>query len=91
MAKGQSGRPKIVPESHAAIDQMKYEIAAELGLQIEYPLGDTSSEFAGELGIPVQSKEGYWGNVSSRDAGHVGGTITARLVRQAEQQLMNLE
>lgn len=91
MAKGQSGRRKIVPESHAALDMMKYEIAAELGLPIEYPLGETNAEFASELGTPVRtSREGYWGNISSRDTGAVGGAITARLVQQAETELFNL-
>lgn len=90
MAAKQSRRPKLVPESKAALDMLKYEIAAELGLAIEFPVGDFSSEFADELGAPMQySSEGYWGNVSSRDAGAVGGAITARLVRQAEQELFS--
>jgi hypothetical protein len=93
MGKGQSGRPKIVPESHQAIDLMKYEIAAEMGL----PVGanrkqDLNSEFASELGqVPSSNqREDYWGYISSRDTGAVGGTITARLIQKAEQTLLSL-
>ncbi|GIQ71244.1 small acid-soluble spore protein [Xylanibacillus composti] len=94
MGRGQSGRPKVVPESHAAIDQLKYEIAAEIGLPVgPYAVGATGAdtEFATELGaIPQgQMKEDYWGHIASRDAGFVGGTITARLVRRAEETLLN--
>ena len=32
-------------------------------------------------------KEDYWGHISSRDAGAVGGTITQRLIQRAEETL----
>lgn len=95
MGRGQSGRTKIIPECHAAIDQLKYEIAAEIGLPVgPYAAGAAygeDTEFATELGaIPQgQMKEDYWGHIASRDAGFVGGTITARLIRQAEETLLN--
>jgi hypothetical protein len=93
MGRGQSGRTKIVPESHQAIDQMKYEIAAELGLPVgKNGAGSMNTEFASELGDPSSrnNKEDYWGYISSRDTGAVGGTITARLVQKAEQSLLSL-
>lgn len=93
MAKGQSGRPKLVPESHAALDQMKYEIAAELGLPVgKNAFLNADTEFATELGaIPASSmKEDYWGHIAARDTGAVGGQITRRLVQQAEKSLFNL-
>jgi len=86
---------KVVPESHKALDLLKYEIAAEMGL----PVGkqaleslDLSTEFASELGsIPATSiKEDYWGHISSRDSGAVGGAITSRLIRKAEEVLFTL-
>lgn len=96
MGKGQGGsNNKVVPESKYALDIMKYEIAAELGL----PVGKQAlqsfgadTEFATELGaLPVTSiKEDYWGHIASRDAGAVGGSITKRLIQKAEETLFTL-
>ncbi|SEC33850.1 alpha/beta-type small acid-soluble spore protein [Paenibacillus sp. GP183] len=84
---------KVVPESKKALDILKYEIAAELGL----PVGKNSNfnanaEFASELGsLPASSvKEDYWGFIASRDAGAVGGHITRRLIQSAEEVLFTL-
>lgn len=52
----------LVPGVQQALDQMKYEIAQEFGVQ----LGPDST---------------------SRSNGSVGGEITKRLVRQAQQQM----
>lgn len=88
MTKGKSSRRKLVPESHAALDRMKYEIAAALELPIVFPLEDMSAEFSNELGAGYPtSREGYWGNVSSRDTGAVGGAITRKLIQQATLDL----
>ncbi|SEO17494.1 alpha/beta-type small acid-soluble spore protein [Paenibacillus sp. OV219] len=43
-------------------------------------------EAAQELGIQIP-QDGYYGNVSTRDAGSLGGYITRKLVQIAEQQL----
>ena len=45
---------KVVPEAYQAMNQFKYEVATELGINPEY-------------------KSGYWGNISSRECGAVGG------------------
>ncbi|WP_438447458.1 small, acid-soluble spore protein, alpha/beta type [Gorillibacterium sp. sgz5001074] len=96
MGKGQSGsNSKVVPESKAALDMLKYEIAAELGLPVgKQALGSMSAdtEFATELGsISAGSiKEDYWGHIAARDAGAVGGTITKRLIQRAEETLFSL-
>ena len=55
-----------VPEARAALDNMKYEIAKELGINL---------------------KQGYNGDLSSKDNGYVGGYMVKRLVEQAEQQM----
>ena len=55
-----------VPESREALDNMKYEIARELGVNL---------------------KQGYNGDLTSREAGYVGGYMVKRLVEQAEQQM----
>ncbi|MEI7025678.1 alpha/beta-type small acid-soluble spore protein [Paenibacillus sp. y28] len=84
---------KVVPACKSVLDQMKYEIAAELGLPVGAGgLQNVQSEFATELGaIPShQMKEDYWGHLASRDAGAVGGEITKRLVQTAEQTLFSL-
>lgn len=83
---------KLVPESKKALDQMKYEIAAELGLMSGHAMGDVNSEFASELGSVSGASAGSvpWGSMASRDVGSVGGTITARLIRKAEDALLSL-
>ncbi len=69
MAQGQSRSSNVlvVPQAGAALDQLKYEVAQELGIQIP--------------------QDGYYGNMATRDTGHIGGQITRRLVQIAEQQL----
>jgi len=54
----------VVPGAQAALDQMKYEIAREFGV---------------ELGP----------DTSARLNGSVGGEITKRLVKMAQQQMSN--
>lgn len=94
MAQGssRSSNKLMVPGAGKALDQMKYEIAAELGLPVGKHLatfGDT--EFASELGAMHSSSipEDYWGHLSTRDSGAVGGHITRRLVTQAQQGFLN--
>jgi small acid-soluble spore protein B (major beta-type SASP) len=87
MANRSSNR-KVVPECSQALEQMKYEIAAELGLMAAGNLnGDT--EFAGELGTTGGGVQGavQWEALATRDAGAVGGMITRRLIQQAEASL----
>lgn len=87
---GRNSNVKVVPECRAALERMKYEIAAELGLTM--PAHDFSAEASGELG-ESGARPGavygrvQWDAVTTRDAGTVGGLITQRLVRQAEQIL----
>ena len=56
----------VVPEAKGAINQMKYEIASELGINL---------------------KQGYNGDLPSRQAGYIGGYMTKRLVEQAERSM----
>ncbi|SFL88763.1 Small, acid-soluble spore protein, alpha/beta type [Paenibacillus sp. 1_12] len=87
-----ASRKKIVPESHQALDLLKYEIAAEMGLPVGKSLADMNVEFATELGAISSNlvKEDYWGHITSRDAGAVGGAITSRLIRKAEETMFSL-
>ena len=56
----------IVAAVNDALNNMKYEIARELGVNL---------------------KQGYNGDLTSREAGYVGGYMVKRLIQQAEQQM----
>ena len=58
----------MVPEARQALNNMKYEIAGELGINL---------------------KQGYNGDLPSRQAGYIGGYMTKRLVEQAERAMSN--
>ena len=60
-----SGRT-VVPEAKGALNQMKYEIASELGINL---------------------KQGYNGDLPSRQAGYIGGYMTKLLIEQAERAM----
>ena len=60
-----SGRT-VVPEAQGALNQMKYEIASELGINL---------------------KQGYNGDLPSRQAGYISGYMTKRLIEQAERSM----
>ena len=62
---GRTGKT-VVPEAKGALNQMKYEIASELGINL---------------------KQGYNGDLPSRQAGYIGGYMTKRLVEQAERAM----
>jgi len=65
-----STNQKVVRGSEQALDQFKYEVATELGINPEY-------------------KSGYWGNISSRECGAVGGHMVRRMIAAAEQSLID--
>ena len=67
MASGQTRNTPVVTQAIRALDQLKYEIAQELGIQVP--------------------QDGYWGTMTTRDTGKIGGQITRRLVALAEQQI----
>ncbi len=62
-----SSNDLLLPQAQMALDQMKYEIASELGINIP--------------------KDGYYGNMSSRETGYIGGYMTRRLVEMGQQHL----
>lgn len=78
----------VVPESRAMLKQMQYEIASEFGLYGASFGGGADTEFASELGFAGSSSgTPYLGHLTSRENGSVGGEITKRLIKQAEQTL----
>ncbi len=66
MKNSSSTQQTVVPEARQALDNMKYEIARELGVNL---------------------KQGYNGDLSSRENGTVGGYMVKRLIEQAENQM----
>jgi hypothetical protein len=54
--------------------------------QAKAALQNMKTEAAQSLGVQIPA-DGYYGNVTSRDAGSLGGYITKKLVQMAEQQL----
>ena len=62
---GKSNRVSV-PEAKAALDNMKYEIANELGVNL---------------------KQGYNGDLSSREAGYVGGYMVKKMIEDYEKQM----
>ena len=55
-----------VPEARGALDNMKYEIANELGITLN---------------------KDYNGNLSSKDAGHIGGNMVKKMIEAQERQM----
>jgi len=61
-----SSRSKInVPEAKAAMDNMKYEVARELGVNL---------------------KQGYNGDLTSKENGYVGGYMVKKMIEDYERQ-----
>ena len=56
----------MVPEAKQALNNMKYEIASELGINL---------------------KQGYNGDLPSRQAGYIGGYMVKRLIENAERSM----
>lgn len=67
MANNNSNRNSaVVPDAKQALDNMKYEIANELGVNL---------------------KQGYNGDLTSKDAGSIGGTMVKRMIEDYERQM----
>jgi len=56
----------MVPEAKQALNNMKFEIANELGINL---------------------KQGYNGDLPSRQAGYIGGYMVKRLIESAERSM----
>ena len=44
-------------------------------------------EVASEVGVNL--KDGYNGDISSRDAGRIGGNMVKKMIQKAESQMLN--
>lgn len=72
MARGRRKNRIMIPQAAQAMEQFKYEVASELGINPEY-------------------ESGYWGNISSRECGAVGGHMVRKMIAAAEHSLMTQE
>lgn len=70
MAQGQKRNQPLLLQASQALNQFKYEVANELGIDQSKIVGD------------------YWGNLTSRDCGAVGGNMVRRMIAAAEQALI---
>ena len=57
-----------VPEARQAMNNMKQEVANELGINLT---------------------NGYNGNLSSREAGYIGGNMVKKMIEAQEKQMSN--
>ena len=57
---------QMVPEARQALDDMKFEIARELGVDVK-----------------------GCGDLTARENGAIGGSMTKKLIEQAQRQLSN--
>jgi hypothetical protein len=61
-----SNRMPNVPEAKQAMNNMKHEVAGELGITLN---------------------QGYNGNISAKDAGHIGGQMVKRMISSQESRM----
>ena len=83
---GRKNRNKIlVPEARQQLDELKAKVVGTNKPE------DAKLEVAKELGIPL--KEGYNGQLTSEEAGKIGGRIggsmVKELVKMAQQKMKN--
>ena len=62
---GQTSRPEV-PQARDALNNMKYEIARELGINL---------------------KQGYNGDLTSAQAGSIGGEMVKKMIMKQEEQM----
>ena len=55
-----------IPQARQAMDNMKYEVASELGINL---------------------KQGYNGDLTSRDAGSIGGSMVKKMIEAQERAM----
>ncbi|VEF49851.1 small acid-soluble spore protein alpha/beta type [Bacillus freudenreichii] len=71
----------LVPEARAGLDQLKARVMKEKGYQFNPAKPDNVKyEVAKEQGIPL--KEGYNGQLTSEQAGKIGGPIGGNMVKE---------
>jgi hypothetical protein len=70
----------LVPESRATMDQLKNKVVTDKGYQTNGDPNNAKFEIAKDFGIPLQ--KGYNGQLTSKQAGKVGGNIGGSMVHE---------
>lgn len=71
----------LVPEARAGLDQLKSRVMKDKGYQVNPEKPDNVKyEIAREQDIPL--KEGYNGQLTSEQAGKIGGSIGGNMVKE---------
>lgn len=92
VADNNNNNQPVVPGAGAMLQQLKYEVAQEIGwnpanLQdLQYKINQSKYEIASEIGVPLT--QGYNGNLTSSQAGKVGGRLGGRLGGQMVKRLI---
>lgn len=94
LGKRKSRRP-VNPDAIRALDQLKYEVAQELGLiqgggeeELRAVLDSLKYEIAEELGLSDKLHRVGWPNMTSRECGQIGGRLGGRLGGQMVKRMV---
>jgi small acid-soluble spore protein D (minor alpha/beta-type SASP) len=82
----------LVPGAQSALDQLKLQVAQEVGWNstnlsdLQMQIDQQKFEVASSIAVPLQ--QGYNGEITSRQAGSVGGRLGGRLGGQMVKQMI---
>ncbi|WP_313891332.1 alpha/beta-type small acid-soluble spore protein [Psychrobacillus sp.] len=81
----------LVPSAREELDKLKTRVMKDMGYDVDNKKpGNVKYEIANELDIPL--KKGYNGQLTSEQAGKIGGPIggnmVKELVRMAQEQML---
>lgn len=83
-------RKLVVPGAEQGVDRLKADLMRKEGYAVDPNRpDDVKYEVAKDIGVPLQP--GYNGKLTTEEAGHVGGRIGGKMVREmvriAQEQL----
>lgn len=94
LGRRRSRRP-VNPDAARALDQLKYEVAQELGMirgggedELRANLDNMKYEIAEELGLADKIRTVGWPNMTSRECGIIGGHLGGRLGGQMVKRMI---
>jgi hypothetical protein len=79
-------RKPLVPEARDGLNQLKLNVMNQEGYQVSNA-ENVKVEVAEAVGVPL--KKGYNGELTSRQAGNVGGPIGGRMVSELIKMAKN--
>lgn len=94
MANNNNNNQPVVSGAESALNRLKYEVAQEIGwnpanLQdLQQKITSSKYEIASEIGVPL--KQGYNGDLTSRQAGAIGGRLGGRIGGQMVRKMIAL-